>query len=124
MNIGDLITAWQSDKTWVGNNPNVFLKKDVGIYSNPICYGEVILFFSILENTVIVDGQPLPYYNILRFQTSGLSQSQPERDGEAKRLKVELERFMHNSIQEREKQIKYLESMGKTVLTTNPLLWK
>ncbi len=124
MNIGELITAWQSDKTWVGNSTNVFLKKDVGIYPNPICYGEVILFFSILENTFIVDGQPLPYYNMFRFQTYSLSNPQPERDGDAKRLKAELEKFMHNSIQEREEQIKYLESIGKNVLTTNPLLWK
>lgn len=124
MNIGDLITEWKKDYTWIKGVPNFFLKKDVVIWPNPANNKEVLLFCYVEDNTVFVDGNPLPYFKHFDFQTFGQSGTQEERDGDAKRFKDEIGKFMKGIIQEREEQLCKLEKEGKEIKVTNPLLWK
>ena len=124
MNIGDLITEWKNDYNWIGGVPNYFLKKDFKICPNPANYGEVLLYFYVEDNTVIVDGKPLPYFNVFKFQTFGQNGTQEEREGDAKRFREEMDKFMNNIIKEREGQLLCLEREGKKVEVTNPLLWR
>lgn len=124
MNIGDLITEWKKDYTWIKGIPNYYLKKDVVICPNPAYKGEVLLVCYVEDNTVIVDGSPLPYFKRFDFQTCGQNGTPEERDGDAKRFKQEIGRFMAEIIKEREEQLCKLEQEGKEIKGTNPLLWK
>ena len=124
MNIGDLITEWKKDYTWVKGLPNYYLKKDVAIFPSPVNNREVLLYCYVEDNTIIVDGKFLPYFKCLSFQTFGQNGTQEKRDEDAKRFKDEISKFMTDIIKEREEQIHQLEEEGRKIESTNPIFWK
>lgn len=116
MNIGELISAWEKDDSWVGKTPNPLIKKDVRILPNPHIPNEVVIYLSITDSTLFVDGKLEPFMRSMQFVTIG--------QGDADRLKSELEQFTNSTIQEREEQIKEWEDKGMRIETSNPLMWK
>ena len=124
MNIGELISAWKKDYSWVGKTPNPFIKKDVHILSNPCIPNEVVIFLSITDNTLFVDGKLEPFMRSMQFITFGQGNAGLNKNGDAVRLKSELEQFTNSTIQEREEQIKEWEGKGMKIETSNPSIWK
>ena len=107
MNIGELISAWEKDDSWVGKTPNPFIKKDVRILPNPCIPNEVVIYLSITDSTLFGQGN-----------------AELNTNGDTYRLKSELEQFTNSTIQEREEQIKEWEEKGMKIETSNPLMWK
>ena len=70
MNIGELISAWEKDYSWVGKTPNPFIKKDVCILLNPYIPNEVVIYLSITDNTLFVDGKLEPFMRSCLLYTS------------------------------------------------------
>lgn len=124
MNIGELISAWEKDYSWVGKTPNPFIKKDVCILPNPGIPTEVVIYLSITDNTLFVDGKFEPFVRSTRFITFGQGNAALNKNGDAVRFKSELEQFTNSTIQEREEQIKEWEGKGMRIETSNPLMWK
>ena len=116
MNIRELISSWKEDCSWVGKAPNLFIKKDVTISHNPCTPNGLIIDLSITDKTLVVDGKLEPFTKSMQFVTIG--------QGDADRLKSELEQFTNSTIQEREEQIKEWEDKGMRIETSNPLMWK
>ena len=124
MNIGELISAWEKDYSWVGKTPNPFIKKDVCILPNPCIPTEVVIYLSITDNTLFVDGKLEPFVRSMQFITFGQGNAGLNKNGDAVRLKSELEQFTNSTIREREEQIKEWEGKGMRIETSNPLMWK
>ena len=124
MNIGELISGWKEDFSWVRETQNPFLKKDVWILPNPVTPTEAIIYLSITDNTLFVNGMFEPFYKRMQFVTFGHGEDSLNKDGDAARLKFELEKFTNTAIQEREEQIKGWEDKGMKIETTNPFMWK
>ena len=124
MNIGELISAWEKDDSWVGKTPNPFIKKDVRILPNPCIPNEVVIYLSITDSTLFVDGKLEPLMRSMQFITFGQGNAELNTNGDTYRLKSELEQFTNSTIQEREEQIKEWEEKGMKIETSNPLMWK
>ena len=124
MNIGELISAWEKDYSWVGKTPNPFIKKEVRILPNPYTPNEVVIYLSITDSTLFVDGKLEPFMRSMQFTTFAQGDAGLNKNGDAVRLKSKLEQFTNSTIQEREEQIKEWESKGMRIETSNPLMWK
>ena len=124
MNIGELISAWKKDYSWVGKTLNHFIKKDVCILPKPGIPTEVVIYLSITDNTLFVDGKLEPFVRSMQFITFGQGNAELNKNGDAVRLKSELEQFTNSTIQEREEQIKEWEGKEMRIETSNPLMWK
>jgi hypothetical protein len=123
MNISEVIKSWKEDYRWINGIDNLFITKDFCVNNNPANIKERILYFSVSDNTYFVDGQPLPYCRDFQFQTFGQNGNEDERNGDAKRLKKELNDFMNDVIAKREIQIQSLQNEGRKVETTNVEAW-
>lgn len=121
MNIGEIISEWEKDFSPVNNSPNFFLKKEARSLPNPTMPGEVVIYFVITGNTLIVDGKCEPFTRKMRFITFGLGNDGQNKNGDANRLKSELEEFTNSVIQERVKQIKEWEDKGMNIVTISPM---
>lgn len=123
MNIGEVIEKWKSDFTWTGDVPNPFVRKDVSILPNPVNPTEVCLILSVSEDTTYVNGMPVPYRNSFPFHTYGQGGTQEEREGDAKRLEEELNRFMEVSKEERRAEIEKYAQQGAKIESANYFEW-
>lgn len=123
MNIRELISSWKEDYSWVGKAPNPFIKKDVMILRNPCTPNEFVIYLSITDNTLFVDGKLEPFTKSMQFVTSGQGDAELIINGDAVSLKSKLELFTNSTIQEREEQIKQWEGKGMKIETSNPFTW-
>lgn len=124
MNYGEVIQAWRDDTRWIDGKPNPYVKRDVeSIIMNPIEHGEIIARFVIIDNTLFAERQELPFRREMIFCSSHLKGSQEERDDEAMKLQQELENFLLESIEARQREINSYRQRDINILTTNPYGW-
>lgn len=124
MNFGEVIQAWKEGFSWIDNSINPYVMRDMtGVMKNPLVPGEVIVTFTILDRTVIVNEEVFQYQTDMEYHTLCLNGTIEEKEREAARLQQELTQFTKAAIAERQKQIDDLRNAGETVMTTNPYAW-
>lgn len=124
MNFGEVIQTWKEGFSWIDNSINPYVMRDMtGVMKNPLVPGEVIVTFTILDRTVIVNEEVYQYQTDMEYHTLCLNGTSEEKKREAARLQRELTAFTKAAIAERQKQIDDLRSAGETVMTTNPYAW-
>lgn len=124
MNFGEVIQAWKEGFGWIDNSINPYVMRDMtGVMKNPLVPGEVIVTFTILDRTVIVNDEVCQYKTDMEYHTLCLNGTSEEKEREAARLQRELTEFTKVAIAERQKQIDDLRNAGETVMTTNPYAW-
>lgn len=124
MNFGEVIQAWKEGFSWIDNSINPYVMRDMtGVMMDPMIPGEVFVNFTILDRTVIVNGEVYQYQKDMEYHTQCLNGTSEEKERETARLQRELTAFTEAAIAERQKQIDDLRNAGETVMTTNPYAW-
>lgn len=124
MNFGEVIQTWKEGFSWIDNSINPYVMRDMtGVMKNPLVPGEIIVTFTILDRTVIVNEEVYQYQTDMEYHTLCLNGTSEEKEREAARLQRELTAFTKAAIAERQKQIDDLRNAGETVMTTNPYAW-
>lgn len=124
MNFGEVIQAWKSDCSWINGLPNPYVKRDLDlVMSNPATPGEIFARFSIVDKTVLVNGQVCPFERFYEYHTHRLNGNEEEKEQEAARLRSELLNFTNNAIVERMQQIENMRNAGDEIFTANPYEW-
>ena len=124
MNFGEVIQAWKEGFSWIDNSINPYVMRDMtGVMMDPMIPGEVFVNFTILDRTVIVNGEVYKYQKDMKYHTQCLNGTSEEKERETARLQRELTAFTEAAIAERQKQIDDLRNAGETVMTTNPYGW-
>lgn len=124
MNYGEVIQTWKEDLRWIDNRINPYIKKDTaGIFPNPVVQGEIIIRFVIIDKTYFVERQELTFQREMQFCTSHVNGTPEEREAEAHQLQQELQQFLQNAINDRQREIDTYRAQGIRVLSTNPYAW-
>lgn len=124
MNYGEVIQTWKEDLRWIDNRINPYVKKDAaGIFPNPVVQGEIIIRFVIIDKTYFVERQELTFQREMQFCTSHVNGTPEERETEALQLQQELQHFLQNAIDDRQREIDTYRAQGIRVLSTNPYAW-
>lgn len=124
MNFGEVIQAWKENCRWIDGKLNPYVMKDMtGVLMNPAVYGEVIAQFTILDKTIVVNGEVVEFQKEMEYHSCLLNGTEEEKEREAARLQKELNDFTNAAIAERKQQIEELRNAGNTIMTTNPYDW-
>lgn len=124
MNFGEVIQGWKEEFSWIDDSVNPYVMRDMtGVVMNPMVSGEVFVNFTIIDRTVVVNGEVYQYQKDMEYHTLYLDGTSEEKEREAARLQRDLTEFTKAAIAERQKQIDDLRNSGASVITTNPYAW-
>lgn len=124
MNFGEVIQNWKEGINWIDGRINPYVVRDMtGAFMNPAVSGEMLVRFSIVDRTFLVDGTVVEYHKDMEYHTFSLNGTEEEKEREANRLQCELNNFTNEAIAERQNQINELREKGLIVFTTNPYGW-
>lgn len=80
MNFGEVIQTWKEGFSWIDNSINPYVMRDMtGVMKNPLVPGEVIVTFTILDRTVIVNEEVYQYQTDMEYHTLCLNGTSEEK---------------------------------------------